>query len=441
MHVQGSFWILGEKMDITPIKSRNIWAYILEQSPGEFEAPADNDVFSSWDANNAFIDTINVQTASTNWDLYIYQKQDDSGEQDISNFTQIANNLNGNQILHPNIIYENESNKIYFLYADNSGNEPCSLYIKGELREKNINNDRTSYWNQSKTSTYTANLAKPYYEYTQRNIYIIAENLSSTVYALPRSDDPASWGGKCSFISTIKVITTSKNYDIYLYENEDYDDAADKTIKIASNLCLNNEIELNMQYKSIANLVYLKIIDNDGQNSFNLYVFGKAMEKRNETAPLPGVYPSWWCNGGTGGPQDIYCPPGHTSAAEMKFEQHADIESNPDKTLYSWNWVSWPFSIAAKRTGYISVWLMKSISFSTMPETPIVEIVPSLYDGNNIYLGETIDSYSMEDTQNNWQQFVLYITPAETDRVIFLRFRGRHDEGSLYLAVETPIGY
>jgi hypothetical protein len=165
------------------------------------------------------------------------------------------------------------------------------------------------------------------------------------------------------------------------------------------------------------------------------------MEKRNEPSPLPGGYPSWWCNGGTGEPQNIYYPPGHTSAAEMKFSQHADIKANPDKTLYSWNWISWPFSIVAKRIGYISVWLRKSVSFSTMPETPIVEIIPFLYDGSNIYLGETIDSYNMKDTQNNWQQFILYIPPAEIDRVIFLRIRARHDEGSLYIAIETPIGY
>lgn len=265
-------------MDITPIKSRNIWAYILEQSPGEFEVPANNDNFSSWDTNNAFIDTINVQTTSTNWDLYIYRKQDDSGNKDISNFIQIASNLSGNQILHPNIIYENESNKIYFLYIDNSGNEPCNLYIKGELREKNINNDRTSYWNQSKTSTYTANLAKSYFDYSPRNMHIISKNLSTGTYMLPRDDDLTSWHGKCAFISSIKITTTSQNYDVYLYKNEEYDNNAISTIKIGENLNLDNEIKLDIHYKSIANFVYLKIIDNDGTNSFDVYISGECRE-------------------------------------------------------------------------------------------------------------------------------------------------------------------
>ena len=92
---------------------------------------------------------------------------------------------------------------------------------------------------------------------------------------LPRDDDLTSWHGKCAFISSIKITTTSQNYDVYLYKNEEYDNNAISTIKIGENLNLDNEIKLDIHYKSIANFVYLKIIDNDGTNSFDVYISGE----------------------------------------------------------------------------------------------------------------------------------------------------------------------
>ena len=61
-------------MNTSPIKSRNIWAYIANKEPGIIIMPETNDKLSSWEAKNAYIDTINVQTTSTNWDLYIYNE-------------------------------------------------------------------------------------------------------------------------------------------------------------------------------------------------------------------------------------------------------------------------------------------------------------------------------------------------------------------------------
>ena len=196
-----------------------------------------------------------------------------------ANMTKIASNLNGNQVIHPNLIYNNEiNNQLKLHYVSKSGNELCNLYVKGELREKNIDTNRTSYWNRSNTSTYTANLAKSYFDYSPRNMHIISKNLSTGTYMLPRDDDLTSWHGKCAFISSIKITTTSQNYDVYLYKNEEYDNNAISTIKIGENLNLDNEIKLDIHYKSIANFVYLKIIDNDGTNSFDVYISGECRE-------------------------------------------------------------------------------------------------------------------------------------------------------------------
>lgn len=153
-----------------------------------------------------------------------------------------------------------------------------------------------------------------------------------------------------------------------------------------------------------------------------------------------GPYPQWWCAGGNGLPQSTFYPEGHTDAAEMKFDQHADIKANPDKTVYSWNWISWPLLISPGRACDVTVWLRKSVSFASMPERPIVELVPQLYVDPNIYLGAALVSYSMVDTQGDWQSFVLHLDADASERLVFLRVRARHDTGSLYIAVERPIG-
>jgi len=115
---------------LTALKSmRNVWISSSSESPGNLTL-SDS---INWGAQYVFIGSINVETSSTNWDLWICE----TSAFDISAITskRIVRKGLRNTLVDVSLEVNSDSNNLYLIYADNaSGSNVASFYVTGEAR-------------------------------------------------------------------------------------------------------------------------------------------------------------------------------------------------------------------------------------------------------------------------------------------------------------------
>jgi hypothetical protein len=147
-----------------------------------------------------------------------------------------------------------------------------------------------------------------------------------------------------------------------------------------------------------------------------------------------GIYPTWYCNGGYGETQSIVVPNGFSFAAKMTFEQPTDKTEDD----YAFNWIAFPF-LPLEGTTSIKVTLRKNTSFSGA-NTPKIEIIPQLYDGNDIYMGEAYRSINIFNENDKWRTYHLKISSDGANifamEPVFLRIIGAQESGDIFFVLE-----
>lgn len=114
---------------LTSLKSmRNIWIESLAHAQGNITL-SDS---TNWAAQYTFISAINVQTTSTDWDLWIHE----DASFDIASIRarRIAKTANGSQLIPVNFEVNSSNNNLYLTFTPKTGTHSVSLYITGEAR-------------------------------------------------------------------------------------------------------------------------------------------------------------------------------------------------------------------------------------------------------------------------------------------------------------------
>jgi len=104
-----------------------------------------------------------------------------------------------------------------------------------------------------------------------KNIYLLAENQSEGNLTLSN----ATWGATKSFIESIKVETSSTDWDMWLCETSAFDKTLITTRQIAANRNGNYDITISRTYNSDATNVYLIYTDNSGTNTADILISGE----------------------------------------------------------------------------------------------------------------------------------------------------------------------
>jgi len=99
------------------------------QSPGDLHLSD-----ASWATSKALIQSIHVDTASTNWDLWLLQNDNGYSANDAAvPAVQIMGNGNGNLTIALDYAYEDEdaSDEVHLYFVDHSGSNTGDFYING----------------------------------------------------------------------------------------------------------------------------------------------------------------------------------------------------------------------------------------------------------------------------------------------------------------------
>jgi hypothetical protein len=108
---------------------------------------------------------------------------------------------------------------------------------------------------------------------TMKNIWISVDTQSEGNLTLA---DATNWATQYSYISRIKVVTFSTNWDMWLCETSDFDAGLITTRQIATQRNGSFDIEVACEYNSDSNNVYLTYTDNSGSNTADILVVGEA---------------------------------------------------------------------------------------------------------------------------------------------------------------------
>jgi len=118
------------------------------------------------------------------------------------------------------------------------------------------------------TGSFTLSMLTSY-----RNIWINTTHLPGN-FAL---SDATNWGTTYSYISGVKVMTVSTNWDLWIFEDNTYGTASITSRKIAEGVNGNFDITLMREYNSIDTNVYLTYTDfSPGGSTASFYITGKA---------------------------------------------------------------------------------------------------------------------------------------------------------------------
>jgi hypothetical protein len=82
-----------------------------------------------WASGYVYLDSIHVETTSTDWDLYLCQDSS-FNISDITTIKLVANGL-GSSVVPVNISYDSLDGNVFLVYENNVGTSNVSLYIVG----------------------------------------------------------------------------------------------------------------------------------------------------------------------------------------------------------------------------------------------------------------------------------------------------------------------
>ena len=106
-----------------------------------------------------------------------------------------------------------------------------------------------------------------------RNIWINTTHAPGT-FSLA---DATNWNTQYSFISGVKVMTASTNWDLWIFENGTYATSSITARKLAENASGTFDITLLREYNSIDTNIYLTYTDySPGGSVASFYITGKA---------------------------------------------------------------------------------------------------------------------------------------------------------------------
>ena len=108
---------------------------------------------------------------------------------------------------------------------------------------------------------------------SMRNIWISVTGQSEGNLTL---SDATNWNAQYSFIDSIKVVTASTNWDMWLCETSAFNTALITTRQIAANANGNYDITVARSYNSDGTNVYLKYTDNAGTSTAAILITGEA---------------------------------------------------------------------------------------------------------------------------------------------------------------------
>lgn len=108
---------------------------------------------------------------------------------------------------------------------------------------------------------------------SMRNIWINESGQSEGNLTL---SDATNWAAQYSFISSIKVVTSSTDWDMWLCETSAFNTALITSRQIAANRNGDFDITVMREYNSDSNNVYLKYTDNSGSNTADILIVGEA---------------------------------------------------------------------------------------------------------------------------------------------------------------------
>ena len=114
---------------LTALKSmRNIWIEALSQPQGNITLTD----ATNWNAQYSFISAINVQTTSTNWDLWIHENS--SFDTASIRSRRIVRKGSEDVLVPVGFEVNSSTNSLYLTFTPNSGTHSASFYVTGEAR-------------------------------------------------------------------------------------------------------------------------------------------------------------------------------------------------------------------------------------------------------------------------------------------------------------------
>lgn len=108
-------------------------------------------------------------------------------------------------------------------------------------------------------------------EGTMRNIWISTTGQAEGNLTL---SDTTNWACQYSYISSIKVVTSSTDWDMWLCETSAFNTSLITSRQIAANRSGNFDITIAREYNSDSNNVYLIYTDNSGANNASILITG-----------------------------------------------------------------------------------------------------------------------------------------------------------------------
>ena len=109
-------------------------AYLFIKATGQSGGDLHLSDGTNWNVSKAKISTIRIETASTDWDLYLLQNDNGYATDDANiPMMQIMDSGNGNLDILLDHAYEDEdgSGEVHLYYLDNSGSNTADIYIIG----------------------------------------------------------------------------------------------------------------------------------------------------------------------------------------------------------------------------------------------------------------------------------------------------------------------
>ena len=135
-NILAKVWFRDEDNNMYSL-SQETPSHIFIKATGESEGDLHLSDATNWNVNKSIIKVVRVNTASTDWDLYILQN-DNGFATDDANIPkmQLVEAGNGNANILVNLPYEDEdaSGEVHFYYVDNNGAETADIYVLGERR-------------------------------------------------------------------------------------------------------------------------------------------------------------------------------------------------------------------------------------------------------------------------------------------------------------------
>jgi hypothetical protein len=160
------------------------------------------------------------------------------------------------------------SNIVFSLSPTLTGNVGISTANVTRLVSSSINaatGEELTFTDSSGTATLTTLKS-------MRNVWISASGQSEGNLTLA---DGTNWAAQYSFIDSIRVLTSSTSWDLWLCETSAFNTALISSRHLADDISGNYDIDVHREYNSDSNNAYLIYTDNSGANTADFYISGE----------------------------------------------------------------------------------------------------------------------------------------------------------------------